>query len=402
MNITTQFTDYIKNTEWEDLPLDVRIRVKWCLVDWFACAIAGMDLQNSLKVIKALETWEGQGKCRVIGRGTKYSIEAASFLNSFISEVLEIGHGHAGGGGHLSGPTISVALAIGEEYNLDSRIVLTGIVVGYETLGKIGFATSPMLLNSGFIQTGLAGAFGATATAAKLFGLSHDQMRSSFGVSAYLTPLSLINEYKGAIKSAEAAQAAWVGVLGARLGSMGIDGSKDPIHDFCKSFSGVSRLKKYATELGSKYEILNLYFKPYPCCRFIHGALEAMSNLIYELDVNSDCIERIYVKVTPAAFRLCGNYLNTKSSFAQAQFSIPYAISTLIHDGSFTKDSLSRKRINRRFIHRLLENEYTRFSVRYFLRLSYMTGTFGMCSVLATCRRKNPETPLKRSKNMVA
>jgi 2-methylcitrate dehydratase PrpD len=352
MNATAVLCDYVAALRWRDLPPQVQKTAKWCLADWFACAIAGSVQETSLAVLEAGSSWAGMDQCTAIGAPQRYPVEAAAFFNAFASEVLEFGHGHADGGGHLGAPTIPVALALGEKGDLDAEEVLAAIVVGYEVFSRIGGAVSPSLLENGSISTGLCGALGAAASAGRATRLTPKQMAGSFGAAAYLAPVSLLSEYYATVNSAEAAQAAWVGLVASRLGAAGLTGSEDPVSALCERFGSVRRLHKYVAELGQVFEGTNLYFKPYPGCRFTHGPLEAMSQLLNETPIRSEEIKRITIHVTPSSLHLCGKYTTAGASFVQAQFSIPYVVATLILDGEVSVRSFSSERLSRETTHR--------------------------------------------------
>ena len=64
------------------------------------------------------------------------------------------------------------------------RDVLTAIVAGYEVCCRLGNALDPTSHYArGFHPTATAGTYGAAAAAAKLFGLTKEQIIAAFGVS---------------------------------------------------------------------------------------------------------------------------------------------------------------------------------------------------------------------------
>jgi 2-methylcitrate dehydratase PrpD len=182
-------------------------------------------------------------------------------------------------------------------------------------------------------------------------GQSRPELMSSFGVTNYIAPVSLLSEYYGTINSAEAAQAACVGILAAHLGAVGLGGSTDPIAAFADQFGSANKLRNGLSTLGSVYEAANLYFKAYPGCRFTHGPLEAIRELLGETDTETDDIDRIVIRVTPSSLQICGNYTTASSSFVEAQFSIPYVVASYIHDRRFGVDSFSPKHLSREAVH---------------------------------------------------
>ena len=79
---------------------------------------------------------------------------------------------------------VPAAFAVGELVGASGRDVLTAIVTGYEVCCRLGNALDPTSHYArGFHPTATAGTYGAAAAAAKLFGLSKEQIIAAFGVS---------------------------------------------------------------------------------------------------------------------------------------------------------------------------------------------------------------------------
>lgn len=351
MNVTEIFAKELPSLRWESLPSDVRRAAKLCLADFLATAVAGLSFETARSLLRACRHWAGTGRCAVVGQSGVYSPEGAAFLNATISEILEMGHGHANGGGHLGATTIPVALALAEENDRSGQDALLSIVAGYEVFGKVGGAVHPSLLNQGFISTGLCGCLGAAATSAMALGLTGRELAAALGIAAYLAPVSLLTGYYGTINSAEAGQAAWQGIMAARMAAEGIAGSEDPAGSFCEQFGDITQLHRSMTKLGQEFEITNLYYKLFPGCRLTHGPAEATLRLLEEEGLRPDDIERVVVGVTPAAVHLCAKYIDTAASFVRAQFSIPFVVASAVLHGTVDASSFSAERLANAAIH---------------------------------------------------
>lgn len=100
-------------------------------------------------------------------------------------------------------------------------------------------------------------------------------------------------------------------------------------------------------DLGSNYEIMNLYFKPYTCCRWAHPPIDAALSLIKKHRINSNLISEINVFTFLAATRLSKIY---PESTDEAQYNISFPIAAAIVDGDlgFTQvidENLNRKEV---------------------------------------------------------
>jgi len=351
MNVTEPFAEYGASQRWSDLPAAVRTSASMCLSDWTATVIAALGAETSQAVVTSTRHWAGGGGCTAIGLDSAYAAEAAAYINAFHSEILEIGHGHARGGGHLGGPTIPAALALAEERGLSGQELLRAVVIGYDIFGKVGGASHPSMLNRGYISSGLCGCLGAASAAATVLGLAKSAFGAALGIAAYLAPVSLLSGYYGTVNSGETAQAAWQGVLAARLATAGLAGSADPLAEFCEQFGDPARLREAISRLGQDYEITNLYFKLFPGCRLTHGPAEALLNILRRHPLEPKEIREIKIRVTPAAVLLCGSYTDPAVSFVRAQFSIPFVAATAVLYGSVDAQAFSGMRIAHEAIH---------------------------------------------------
>ena len=90
----------------------------------------------------------------------------------------------------------------------------------------------------------------------------------------------------------------------------------------------------YSTGLGQEYMCMDMYFKPWPCCRKTHGAIDAALALRNEHGVKAEDVAaiRIYQQTT-------GMYVNTPISENMdicygGQFSLQYTVSCVMLDGN--------------------------------------------------------------------
>jgi 2-methylcitrate dehydratase PrpD len=120
----------------------------------------------------------------VFGDSKTWTPAVAALLNGALGHSLDFDDTHADSSLHPSAPVVPAAFAVGELTGASGRDVLTAIVAGYEVCCRLGNALDPTSHYArGFHPTATAGTYGAAAAAAKLFGLSKDQIIAAFGVS---------------------------------------------------------------------------------------------------------------------------------------------------------------------------------------------------------------------------
>ena len=97
-------------------------------------------------------------------------------------------------------------------------------------------------------------------------------------------------------------------------------------------FQGECDIDQLTLELGKRFEVANLSFKPYPCCRYIHPYIDATLAIVNENSLLPENIEEVVIYAGEMAYSLC-QPLEIKRSprnVVEAQFSIPYAVANAI------------------------------------------------------------------------
>jgi 2-methylcitrate dehydratase PrpD len=105
--------------------------------------------------------------------------------------------------------------------------------------------------------------------------------------------------------------------------------------------------------LGEHYEFTELSYKPYPCCRFNHAAIDAAIALRASAGVSAEGVQRIRVGVNRQAYEAVATPIEVRKAphtIVHAQFSLPYTVATALVDGRvelghFTEASIRREDI---------------------------------------------------------
>ena len=224
---------------------------------------------------------DGKGQSTVFGDSKTWTPAVAALLNGALGHSLDFDDTHADSSLHPSAPVVPAAFAIGELIGASGRDVLTAIVAGYEVCCRLGNALDPTSHYArGFHPTATAGTYGAAAAAAKLFGLSKEQIIAAFGVSGSQAAGSLQFLVNGAWnKRYQVGAAAMNGVIAATLARNDFVGSSESVegkHGLLVGYSDNAHPDKAVAGLGDIYETMKIGVKPYPSCRYTHAALDAL------------------------------------------------------------------------------------------------------------------------------
>ena len=91
--------------------------------------------------------------------------------------------------------------------------------------------------------------------------------------------------------------------------------------------------RSYCDDLGEKYQVLDLYFKPYPCCRWGHPAIDACLAVMKDYNVSANDIQQVIVETFFKATQLSKGI---PASADEAQYNIAYPVASSIVNGGFS------------------------------------------------------------------
>lgn len=204
-----------------------------------------------------------------------------------------------------------------QETNAGGPALLAAVVAGYEVSTRIGASEWRPAYH-----TGNWSGFGAATAAARLRGLSAEQLTHALAITAYHGPriadLTLSSDMGANVKES----IPWSVVTGlnaADLAAQGFTGCRDAL-DIDERFEPV----RAAANLGGGFQIMNTYFKRYSACRWIHAAVEALLRVMTEHGVAAEDMDTVHVETFLQAASL--DNLADPPSPESAQYSLPYCL----------------------------------------------------------------------------
>ena len=256
---TATLAAYVANLRYDAIPREVLERAKSLTLDFLGSAVRARREAEStpalLSMLKALGL-DGSGEATVVGDSKTWTPAVAALLNGALGHSLDFDDTHADSSLHPSAPVVPAAFAVGEMVNASGRDVLTAIVAGYEVCCRLGNALDPTSHYArGFHPTATAGTYGAAAAAAKLYGLTAEQIVAAFGVSGSQAAGSLQFLVNGAWnKRYQVGAAAMNGVIAASLAREGFVGATESVegkHGLLVGYTDNARPDKATAGLGS-------------------------------------------------------------------------------------------------------------------------------------------------------
>lgn len=354
--ISAALARFVAETRFENLPPRTVEMTKRCLLDALGVTLAASTLgEGCAAFVELAEQQGGTAESTLIGFGRKVPALMAAFANGSMAHALDFEDAHDRALQHPNAPTVPAALAVAEAVGgVDGKRLITALAVGCEIVCRLGFALRVPLDDYGWYPPPILGAFGATAAAAHLYGLTTRQTLDAFSLALCQATCSAEIKYSpnSVVRAVRDAFAAKTGVLSAQLACKGIAGFDLPFEGKAGFFALYARGNydpaELTRQLGKVFAIETISFKPWPTCRGTHVYIEAALALAREHRLDVAGIRRI---------RACGNRINRMlaeppaqkqqpATAIDAKFSIPFCVAiALCHNAvtlnHFRHDALS-------------------------------------------------------------
>jgi 2-methylcitrate dehydratase PrpD len=301
MTITTEFWDRFGRLDAGDLPADVDTVARQCILDWFACAMAGST--EPLAVILRETVAGADGPASVVGTDQHTGVLQAALVNGAAGHALDFDDTHTVMGGHPTVPVFPAALALAEELDCSGADLLAAYVAGVEVESRLGAGIGPEHYAKGWHVTSSIGIFGATAAAARLLGLDADQFGHAMGLAASQSS-GLKANFGTMTKPFHAGHAAERGVLSARLAQRGFTANPNAIdaNQGLAQAAGDGAWHPERVGRHGDWMITATLFKYHAACYLTHAAIEATAALTEA----GDDVDAVTLTVNPAILDVCG------------------------------------------------------------------------------------------------
>lgn len=324
--------EFITDLEWKNIPPRIRESIAWLCVDARACMEAGKQLHGPAIMAEFVAENFGEGRSTLLATGGRSTTAGAALANGTLMNALDLDDGHPLAKGHPGGVIIPAVLAVAEDRESEPDEFAAAITVGYEV--AIRAATHQQTWLNNYHSSGSWGAIGAAAAAARLLRLDHRQVDHALGLAEFHAPLDLVMYAVADPAMAKDAMGwgAHVGVSSALLAAKG----------FTATGSNFAESANSAT-LGSEWLTDGVYVKQYPCCRWVHPALDSARGLLDELGVEkleANDVAAIEVTTFDIATQLSSHLPNSSEG---AQFNLAWPIASILATGAFDVESVTQR-----------------------------------------------------------
>ena len=330
---------HVCGTGYADLPASAVASARRDILDTLGCMLGGSGSPGIDELFAVIAGWGGREESRVLLRGTRLPAPQAALLNASMGHALDFDDTLDTGGSII--PVFRCWVPFSRYAilgHVSGRDMLLAVALGLDVSCRIALACT---LDRGWHRTAAMGIFGATAAAGKLLGLTPEQMLAAFGIAYSHAAGNRQCILDGALtKRLQAGQAASAGVFSAVLAQTGFTGARN-VFNGRFGFLELYQHNGYDAsvllrDLGTAFRGEALSYKPYPCGRPLHAAIDAALAARAQLNIERpDNIEAVTIEADPAGHRDQfgrGPAKRRPTQVVEAQFAQPFLVATaLVH-----------------------------------------------------------------------
>lgn len=387
--------EFIHGLRYEDLPDAVVAQARRCLLDLIGTAAGGSttDVAHIMRDHAAKHYGAGEKGARLLLDGRRVSPIGAALAGAALIDSLDCHDGHVLTKGHVGVAVLPALLAFAEaEYLSDEREFVTCLVLGYEIATRAGIALHATACD--YHTSGAWNALACAAIGARLLKLDAAQTRHALGIAEYYGPRSQmmrVIDHPTMLKDGSG-WGAMAGVSAAYLAADGFTGAPAVTVEYPDA-------AEYWADLGTRWRILEQYFKAYPVCRWAQPAIEAALTLQRTHSIDAEQIATVQVHTFHEGTRLA---TRAPQSTDEAQYSLPFPVAAALVRGQVGAGEVTGAALNDRAILRLADDVelvedagYSRrFPAERWAHVTFVLHDGTEMTSAPAIARGNPENPL--------
>src|SRR3954451_3280808 len=342
---TRRIAEFVSGLGYEQIPSEVRERIKLLILDSLGCAIYGADLEWCRILQDTFSDLDATRTTSIWGTDRKLSSTNAALVNGTQVQGFELDDVHRDGVLHCGAVTLPALIAIAESHaDLSGREFLTAAVAGYEIGPRVGRCMGQEHIGQGWHSGATLGVFSAAAGAARGLRLDAEQTVHALGIAGTQAAGLMAAQYGAMVKRMHAGRSSQSGLYGALLAKAGFTGIRDvfeaPYGGFCTTFSRSHDrfdLNELSAGLGEKFETMGIALKFYSCVGSNHTTLDAIRDIRKKRPFGLDEFDKIVVHGSRVTVDHVG-WPYRPDSMTTAQLNLPFCVATLLIEGDVSVD----------------------------------------------------------------
>ncbi|MEQ6204253.1 MmgE/PrpD family protein [Sulfitobacter sp. HNIBRBA2951] len=358
------FDQFAATLTYDDLPDDVLWTLRRSFTDTVGTAAVGTTTQMAdiaRRGARALFGVGGAGAARIMLDGTAVSPAGAAMAGAFTVDAIDAHDTTSPAQGHAGSAVFPALLAFADA----SAVPVTGrdfmlwLAIAYEVSYRAGLAQHATCAD--YHTSGAWTSTGIAVAVARAMGLNRAQIRHAAGIGEFHGPRSQM------MRCIDHPTMLRDGV------GWGAPSGLSAAYLAREEFTGAPALTcedapEFWRDLGTVWRtVTDTAYKPYPCCRWAHPAIDAAAGLMTQHGVTHQDITRVKVRTFHKATRLAGH---TPKSLDEFTYSIAFPLACMIVRGQIGLEELQPETLQDADILRIStatelidDPHYTRISV---------------------------------------
>ena len=317
----SQVTDFVLSLAPDDVPVGARRAAALMCLDTLGVAAAAAPMQAGRLARDTAALLYGAGApshaAPMLFDGRRVSLAGAAYAAATQTDNLDAHDGYNPVKGHIGVAIVPALLALAEQSDdMDGNTALTLITLGYEIAGRAGLALHATACD--YHTSGAWNALGVAAVAARMRGMTADQLRQALGIAEYHGPRSqMMREIASpSMLHDGSGWGAMVGISSAILAERGFTGAPAITVE-------APEVADIWADLGARWVMSDQYVKPYPICRWAHAPIDGVRELMLANGLRHDDIAGIHINTFHEGVCL---FRGVPDTTAVAQYSLSFAV----------------------------------------------------------------------------
>src|SRR5438874_8450007 len=343
---TQGLAEFVSGITYEQIPADVRERLKLLILDALGCALYGAELEWCRILRRTVA--DKNDSCAVWGTKERMSAPHAALVNGTQVQSFELDDVHRAGVLHVGAVVLPALIPIAEmRRNLSGREFLAAAAAGFETGPRVGLCMGPEHIGQGWHSGATVGVFAAGAAAARGLNLSAEKTIHALGITGTQSAGLMAAQYGSMVKRMHAGRSSQSGLYGAWLAEAGFTGIVDVLESsyggFCTTFSRSTdrfNLDELTAGFGEVWQTMGVALKFYSCVGSNHTTLDALRDMQRERAFGAADVARIVVHGSQVTMDHVG-WKYVPQGLTSAQLNLPYCVATLLLEGDCFVDQFT-------------------------------------------------------------
>ncbi|MFB4213098.1 MmgE/PrpD family protein [Shouchella sp. JSM 1781072] len=339
MGFAKQLANQISNICRENHSKEMREQINRVVLDYYAALIPGLNTDVVQQVQQYYKTSGVLGGCELVGSDLTLPPSEAAFVYGTAAHALDLDDGHTKGSVHPGAPVLSALLAVASQEDVSVERFQSAIIAGYQTCILVAETIHPSSRKKGYHNTSVAGLFGACAAVGVLQSYNAEELEHALTIAISFAGGTFAFLGSGTeVKRIHAGQAARDGIVAAGLARAGLTGPKTGFENENGFFHVFGNGNQRTMAETDGWKIHEVYFKPYPCCRHLHSAIDAVFELKKREAFSIDQIRSMEIGV----YEIASYHDHTTcTTLLDAQMSLPFVVAAACESSTITVEALT-------------------------------------------------------------